>query len=408
LTYVCIEEIKRFGMRSSCRITDIMHMVERIAASGVRSEMFSLLQQEAAKCLKSKGGNSTSSDIDLVQNGVLDALEQGDFELHSERPLLWIWRFSTRQRKQQAFLRSASKHWEMSDDNNNAERNKNVGTNVNTRGMISKWDSIFDDPTLPLVLDIGCGMGISVLGLASCTHSKDDNSPHFEYENSVLDLEWSTCNFLGADLSQLAINYASSVSRRWDLKGRVQFEVVSAEEIIENIIATYPGPVKLAMIQFPTPFSFQQDESGENNKEEVLNSVVNQGNKQLPSSAYSGFMVTKVLLDLIYSAVEGSGGKLLLQSNCEDVAVLMKNIAVKEAGFQTVDVKNHTSHLNDKKTGLTKRTEKWIAMGGERAEGSCWSSTHILPIRGSTETETACVLNGTPVHRCVLEVPKNK
>ena len=397
LTIVCIEELQRFGYRQSCRVMDILHVVERIAAAGIKSEYSTLLQLKAAQCLLSKDLSSTK----LVEKGIIDMLQKGEFELHTERSLLWIWRFSTRQRKQQAFLKSASRHWESS-----ATQRHVADSKCNSiPSVIQQWDTVFDDPTLPLVVDVGCGMGISVLGLATTTTSADNSSLqeiNGSEDISTFDFEWNNCNFLGADLSQLAINFASSISQRWKLKGRVHFEVISAEEVLENIVASYPGPVKLITIQFPTPFSFQEDKNINENNGNNLSSVAKQGNNQLPKSAFSGFMVNSRLLTLANAAVKDCSGKLLLQSNCEDVAVLMKNIAIHQANFHTLDLEEHRTNLEDK-SRLTKRTEKWIAMGGERAEGSCWSSIPLLPSKGSTETEVACILNGTPIHRCLLK-----
>lgn len=358
LTFVCLEELRRFGKRSSCRAMDILHMVERIAAAGIKSEYTDLFQKLAAECLLMKDLSRTG----LLENGTIEMLQKGSVELHSERSLLWIWRFSTRQRKQQAFLKSASKHWVSSVINDN----HNVHDYENNSDHTMQWNNIFDDASLPLIVDLGCGMGISVLGLA--TTSSNDKATSGDNVN-LGDMGWSQYNFIGADLSQLAVNFASSVSQRWKCQGRVYFTLLSAEEVMKKIIDSYPGPVKLVTIQFPTPFSFQENDLGEDINDEIFDSVANQGNKQLPQSAYSGFMVTKRLLDLVKIALKDGSGKLLLQSNCEDVAVLMKNIAVNEAGFHTLDVEKCT-HKLENKASLTKRTEKWIAVNGERAEGS--------------------------------------
>ncbi len=392
LTFVCLEELRRFGKRSSCRAMDILHMVERIAAAGIKSEYTDLFQKLAAECLLMKDLSRTG----LLENGIIEMLQKGTVELHSERSLLWIWRFSTRQRKQQAFLKSASKHWESSVVNDN----HNVHDYDNSSNHTVQWSNIFDDASLPLIVDLGCGMGISVLGLATTSSTDKATSGDNVY---LGDIEWSDYNFIGADLSQLAVNFASSVSQRWKCQGRVYFALLSAEEVMKKIIDSYPGQVKLVTIQFPTPFSFQENGLEEGIKDEIFECITNQGNKQLPQSAYSGFMVTKRLLDLVKVALKDGSGKLLLQSNCEDVAVLMKNIAVNEIGFLTLDVEKCT-HKLENKASLTKRTEKWISVNGERAEGSYWSSIALLPRRGSTETEIACLLNGTPVHRCILEL----
>ena len=399
LTFICMDELRRFGKRASCRATDVMHMVERIAASGVQSEMSIELQKVAAECLLTKKDIASSN---LNDRGTIESLQSGKFHLHSEHPLLWIWRFSTRQRKQQAFLKSASKHWE-SKSGVNVIREKSSVSNTDIEGSaLIDWVKIFDDPTKPLVLDIGCGMGISLLGLTSLS-----NKAKQMQEDSFLDIDWSNCNFVGADLSQLAINYASSISHRWKFKGKVHFEVISAENIVQEILKSYPGKIQLVLIQFPTPFSFQEEDDDETNvgdekNDGNLQSVVRQGNKQLPSSAVKGFMVTKYLLDLVYKGLESSAGKLLLQSNCEDVAVYMKKIAIDEVGFEAIDVPC-SADSSSIENGITMRTGKWIARGGERAIGSCWSTEQILPSLGSTETEIACEMNGTPIHRCILQ-----
>ena len=390
LTFICLEELRRFGKRSSCHSTDILHIVERIAAAAIKSDFTILLQQKAAECLLVKDYKSNN----LFERGIIDQLNKGDYELHSERSLLWIWRFSTRQRKQQAFLKSASLHWQ--ENLTKVNYRTNEMSNQDDIQTIFEWDKCFDNARLPLVVDLGCGMGISILGLASTS----PNDQMGRVKKSMIDIDWSQCNYIGVDLSQLAINFASSVSYRWQLQGRVHFAVSSAEEAITNIIASYPGPVQLITIQFPTPFSFQQDKYIEEHGE-VLTSVVNQGNKQLPSSAFSGFMVTKHLLELANAALKDDSGKLLLQSNVEDVAVFMKNIAINQTGFRIVDIDSFVDKL-DTKTDATKRTLKYIAKGGERAEGPCWSSVQLLPRKGATETEVACSLNGTPIHRCLL------
>ncbi len=396
LTFICIDELRRFGKRSSCRATDIMHMVERIAASGVQSEMSKCLQKEAAECLLTKDLASSG----FQEKEIVEDLQQGRFHLHSERSLLWIWRFSTRQRKQQAFLKSASKHWESKSNGLYKTSNQSSLPYIGgENAAVSEWSTIFEDPKKPLVLDIGCGMGISLLGLAS--HAGNDDGGDAE---SYLKMDWSMCNFLGVDLSQLAINYASSVSHRLNLKGRLHFEVAAAENIVEQLVKTYPGNVQLCMIQFPTPFSFQGDDSDiAPESDEVLESVAKRGNCQLPSSAISGFMVTSELLEQLYEVLDPKVGRLILQSNCEDVAVYMKNVATDEVGFQPLQVSNFVCNIEDEENGITMRTEKWIARGGERAEGEYWSSSQILPPIGATETEIACNLNGTPVHRCILQ-----
>jgi hypothetical protein len=55
---------------------------------------------------------------------------------------------------------------------------------------------------------------------------------------------------------------------------------------------------------------------------------------------------------------------------------------------------------------IPQRTVDYVAMGGERAKGRGWFQREILHSEGATETEVACTINGTPVHRCLLKVQK--
>jgi tRNA G46 methylase TrmB len=225
-------------------------------------------------------------------------------------------------------------------------------------------------------------MGVSVLGLA------DQNV----MTEQVINTRWSDCNFAGVDLSGLAINYAQCLGQRWH--HNAHFFLESAETMLEKIIATYPGPLQLCLIQFPTPYRLPTLS---------LEKSEERGNLQLPATCEDGFMVSEKLLHLVHDALAPKG-KLLIQSNCEDVAVWIRNTAITSCNFDIVDTIPSLLSCDDdsRPTTPTKRSYDWIAAGGERAQGSGWSSWPLLPRRGRTETEVACMLNGTPVHRCLL------
>ena len=396
LTFICFKELSRSGDRPSTRPIDIMHIVERIAAAGVRSDIFVGLQHEAARCLELK---DTKDTHDLIQRGVVETLRNGKFELHSERPLLLIWKFSTKQRKQRAFLKSAANHWDNENQTDNDDDNDTKNSFSPAGDFNLVWDEIFKDPTRPLIVDIGCGMGVSNLGLSTMDIDVSQVS------NAVVEINKDQCNFLGADLSRIGINFASSLAKRWNLSENVHFVVASAEEILENVANSYPGDVELCMLQFPTPFQFI-DKIAEKEHHETIDtsSAKRLGNMQLPSDAFSGFMVTKRLLDLSHTALnKGKGGNLLLQSNCEDVAVFMKKLAC-DSGFEPMSSPKPVTKVSDSNEGVPQRTQKWIELGGERAEGNIWHADTVLPSkRGATETEVACLLNRTPVHRLLLK-----
>ena len=394
LARVATDELLRFGARPSCRAKDVMHVVERLAAAGVTGDALRILCEAAADCLESKGymGRNVSTGMEVTRT-----LRDGLFDLHCDRPLLWIWRFSIRQRKQRSFLKVAARRYDTEFRSVSTDSSLSV-SRVEGAGSSGRynWDSMFDDPTLPLVVDIGSGMGVSLHGLATLG---EDHQPPKKSNKDLIHLDWSHCNFVGVDLSRLAVGYAEGITLRTGLSGRVQFCVDSAEIFLEEIRQNYPGDTRLIMIQFPTPFSLQgKDKQPADDKDgfsEEAQTERQRGNTQLPKHPFSGFMVTNNLLLSAYDTLKPSSGTLLIQSNCEDVAVMMRNLASKTGAFQCMHVLDKAVNLEGAGGRLPQRTEKWIRMGGERAEGEGWSAKPLLPRLGATETEIACFLEGT-------------
>jgi hypothetical protein len=383
---VATRELCRFGERSSCRTKDIFQIMERFSAAGV--ENASELETVARKCLSAKGESSNA-----IHNGAL-------LNFHSDRSQLLIWKFSTKQKKQRAFLQSALKHWQRQKEEGEEQLGSPIpadskGSIMEHPQQIYNWENMFEDPTRPLVVDIGCGMGISLLGLA---RGDSQASAQILLGNDS-SLTWEDCNFAGVDLGGLGIGYARGLASRWDIDGRLQFVMDSAESFMENLIQSYPGSINVCLIQFPTPYQLKPA-----NAESETN-----GNSQLPTSARDGFMVTEKLLQLVHQSLSETNGRLLIQSNCEDVAVYMRDVASTSVGFAVENIdrdilqsQSETFPSLNTAQRIPQRTADWIAMGGERAEGSGWSKVPILHRDGATETEVSCVLNGTPVHRCVL------
>ena len=365
LSRICAKELGRFGTRTSCRGKDVWHILERLAAAGIRNDAD--LERVGKLALESKGETLSTGNI---------------IDFHSDRCLLMIWKFSTKQRKQRAFLEAALKHWER-------QETQEIPENPQKHELKQyDWQEVYADPTRPLVIDVGCGMGVSLLGLAQ---QEIEESCY----NGVLVENWSHCNFAGVDLSGLAIGFGQSISKRWGLDDRLHFFVDNAELFLRCVIQSYPGPVELCLVQFPTPYRLSK----------VLadNGELALGNSQLPSDTESGFMVNSKLLEVINQVLFKTNGKLLVQSNCEDVALWIKQTASDTIGFQAVDCSLFETESNKVPLIQTKRTLDWISMGGERAEGMAWSKGPILPRKGRTETEVACSLNGVPVHRCLLK-----
>lgn len=391
LAQVASEELLRFGSKNSCRSKDILHIVERFAMAGCVGSSVHQLHSVAADCLQIKMMNNTTDSIQDGDDGSIDynkiikSLRDSSFGLHSERSLLGLWRFSTRQRKQRVFFENAARHF----DGRFGKESTMLHSIDDDKSDPYEWRALFKDPPRPLVVDVGSGMGVSLLGLAG---GKDAGTTGDE----EIQLDWNKCNFVGVDLSRLAIRFAKGVSNRWELSN-LRFIVGQAEECIERL-STYPGPVKLAMIQFPTPYRYT------NSREDEEASVAQGYNSQLPEDSEAGcFMVTEKLLRLIQEVLSrDENGMLLVQSNCEDVAVRMKNIAETKAGFESVEFKNSVISLD----AVTQRAQRWVENGGDRAIGKSFSSLPLLPMSGRTETEVACLLDEKPVHRCLF-VPRD-
>lgn len=370
LSCISKHELRRVGQRPSFRSKYILQMMEKLAAAGLRKNNACVrdCHAVAADCLLFK-----NEHLDIVK---LLTQKRG-MSLLSPRPLLWLWRFSARQTKPKEDG-IASNHVDDHDDSNgHAGQRAEPSGNSTRRTEYPNPLRIFQDNKLPLILDIGCGMGVSLLGLASTSEKGSA---------SLGGLDFQGCNFLGADLSQLPIGYAKGISRRWGLDDRLQYMWASAEECLD-LVDDYRANVALVMIQFPTPYRLHDRNAD--------------GNSQLPSGQESGFMVSTRVLLQVKRILSKSGGKLLLQSNCEDVAVSMRQVAEK-VGMRAMELPQEVVGFDDQQQTL--RNLEWIKQGGDRAIGSGWSAIALLPSRGTTETEVSCELQGTPIHRCLLTV----
>eukprot|EP00978_Attheya_sp_CCMP212_P015783 scaffold40852_cov49-Attheya_sp.AAC.2 len=313
--------------------------------------------------------------------------------------------------------------------------------NVQEETTMIDWNDYFDDPTRPLVVDLGCGMGVSLMGLASCSNRQNTTASSSLYSSSsaavpVLDqyVDWEDCNFVGGDLNVGYVRFAKSTSARLGLnhdnnrldakkeqqpprirQRRLAFGVWSAQDLLDQIHRSYPGPIILIMLQFPTPFA----STTHNTTTDMSCDDVNPRNSQLPVDRESGFMVTSSLLESARMVLQkkrqaltaqndkdmtqspGSGW-ILLQSNCEDVAVTMRQMA-EQVGFTCMTTPRSKQEDTNVTSSLPQRTRNWIAGGGQRAIGPGWSAEPLLAKHGRTETEVACKDKGTPIHRCFLQ-----
>ena len=364
LTMVVGKELARFGERPSCRAKDILAVVDRLAAAGVRDDP--RLEEIVDSIMKSK--DDARHDKKRADRRLC---------LHSDSCALMIWKFSTKQRKQRNFLDSAADHWKST-----KSHSQSAFPSVDeTTEKKYDWNHIFEDPSRPLVVDVGCGMGVSLLGLSTIGEETIDEG---------LEEDWTQFNFLGNDLGSLAIGYGNNIAKRWELTSKLHFTIADSTTLLKAVAETYPGPVAYILVQFPTPYRLTDPTSNTS------------GNLQLPTSALEGFMVSPELLQVAAKVLNknGNSGKLLLQSNCEDVALYMRDCALELGHFELLEPEK--TQTAETIPPPTQRTLSWVEMGGSRAFGKGWWSEPVLLRQGRTETEVACMINNKPVHRCVL------
>ena len=170
LVQIATQELLRFGSKNSCRAKDVLHIVERIAMSGTVGPASERLYDVAAACLEAKmkpGDNvvyevEDSGDIDEDEEddssidciNIIKLLKNSSFGLHTSRPLLGLWRFSTRQRKQKVFFQNAARHYDGRSLDDNVMKSP-ANEDFCEEGSQYDWSNVFKDPTRPLVVDIG-------------------------------------------------------------------------------------------------------------------------------------------------------------------------------------------------------------------------------------------------------------
>ena len=340
-----VAEIRRYGNRKSCRPIDILHVVERLAVAGIlNQEIYSLAAEMLQKKIETTGESVSFSRA-------ISKLSSGSFTLFSDMPLMWLWRFSARQRKHGNQV-SRSKD-EDTVENLTQTGTENIGKH---KTSIQLCLPAFDDPTLPLVVDIGCGFGVSMLGLSHRQHFL--NAPTGLSDVKQISGGFRKRNFVACDMSHRAVMYASGIARRWGLHGSCQFIESDAASFLDLLLQEYEGPVECVLINFPTPYQFGVDSQSADEVSQYQYQY--QGNSQLPTDM-SDFMVTPSVIEqcrklleksFVYPAtvadplnstntiddsrsIEGNKRNtdidqlskyLLIQTNVEDVAVTMKNI----------------------------------------------------------------------------------
>jgi tRNA G46 methylase TrmB len=349
LAAISYQELHRSGMRQNFRSKGIVHMMEKLAASGIRKEQERALFTLAADILEAKREH-------------LDTANYIRKELYffSTRSLLWLWRYSSRQPK------------------------------ISYPPICSEtkvpWMNNYSSCDKSLVVDIGCGMGVSLLALATLSEEIESLQRTAGFLGDLEPIQNSNC--IGCDSNPLLVGFAHSIAFRWKILHRLQFICQDGRTLLEDIDKYYPGNVSIIMIQFPSPYSLNE---------------TRKGNHQLPSRD-SSFMASEALFQTAYRTLSNNG-LLILQSNVEDVAVYMFGLA-KAVGFHPLSCPNPCTLDDLNSATITQRSLKWMKNEHDRACGEFWSDVPLLPRNCATETEVACQEKGQRIHRCILQAVK--
>ena len=316
------------------------------------------------------------------------------------RVLIWLWRRATRLRKVAPPAAATS------------------------AAALAAAADAFEQPELPLVLDLGCGFGTTLLSLGDPCRA--------EQRRSLAPLLPERFNMLGCDGVASKVAFARGVAARWGTSGNCSFAVASANETLEWARGSQIAGL---LLQFPTPFR-----------------IAGGANTQLPD-ADDGFMASRALLQTAAALLRNGGAIqaanaatkatpvaaapwLLLQSNVEDVALAMRGIA-EEAGLVAVTAEelvlrtrvgqsvargaNELGGLGEAQEPRPIATGREGFVSGERGErrraraeelngspaprasGPGWLDANPLGVR--TETEAALEVSGRRIFRVLLCAP---
>ena len=382
LVHTAALEITRRQTKLSRRSVEILMIVEKLAAAGCQGRYFIKALNAAKKSLPG------SVHYETISQGTMDGLM--DMNFWSSRSLLWLWR------------RGHVFHKVSERDSRDALTVQDIFLNPPE----------FDDPSLPLVVDIGCGLGVTLIGLAAVA---DGVIGSYAYQYH-LDLNWCEYNYLGSDLSSKAMQWATSLTMRRGLTGRCQFLHTSTDTLLEYLDKTN-ADTKLLLLQFPTPYRLQEKILSDTcNENEASASSGNKGsgcNEKLPLGPDDpSFMANPEILQQMvhllkrYQVNHEKEAYLLLQSNCEDVALHLHDCLLS-MDLEAKD--SECPRYTFDGSAISSRTRAWLESQQQslrnmedirRAVGLQWPSRPLIPIQ--TETEVSSDHQGTPVHRCLF------
>ena len=406
------KELERCAHRASFRSIDIVLMAEKIAAAGILDQSFYALAAEKMRMKEEVDGDDNQS-----MNSTIEKLESGVYSLMDDRPLLTLFRHAARQAK--AGLQAPD-----SSSLVNTALNRDI-------------NSLFEDPTLPLVVDLGCGYGVSLIGLSQ----QLENAEGLRYRY----------NCLGVDMGQEAVAYAQGVAHRWGIASHCQFVVADALSSL-SWVESYQGPVEYVCCQFPTPFALRTN-NPTTTDDVYQRDDMDRGNAQLPDM--DTFIISPEIVERVGQVLHQKQGKsFIVQSQVEDVIVAVKAMVEHTGtahGERRLRVPLDPNEVLDMPWQVERgdhsgTTAEWLSLdtllersasqsqregsrlskylssiggGGDRLGGEDkgkWHSERAFGVgylrenplgnSGRTETEVMCAFEDKPIHRLAFVVNK--
>ncbi|GMH17455.1 hypothetical protein Nepgr_019296 [Nepenthes gracilis] len=183
---------------------------------------------------------------------------------------------------------------------------------------VPEWNLVFNDPTLPLVVDIGCGSGRFILWLAK-RHS-------------------SLKNYLGLEIRQKLVKRANFWVKELALHN-TYFLFANATVSLQQLLSSYPGPLVSVFILCPDPHFKRRHKKRRVVQEPVVYTIVN-------------YLTT--------------GGQVFVQSDVLEVALDMRNQFDALSDLQHMDAVDCSTSYNCDEDGwllrnpLGIRTEREI------------------------------------------------
>lgn len=235
------------------------------------------------------------------------------------------------------------------------------------------WEAVYQDPTLPLLVDIGCGYGRFLLAHLSST-------PGY--------------NGLGMEIRGPIVERANGWATTLNLHTRARFMVANATCSFFPVLSTYPGPISLVTIQYPDPHFKKRHRKRRTVQPQLVEGI---------------------------ATLVAPGGHVLLQSDVKEVAEHMRDqfeqyssvsecFELDQVHFQPNAVffsyEGNDSDGNDEgsnaddTTDTSTSTDTPIAWESVWARKGGWLRDNPLPV--PTERELHVLGQGLPVYRVLL------